>query len=187
MRTIGSWLTFGALAAAALFAPACGGREPLDLPRPAARLAVASTAFADGGVIPAEYTCDGADRSPPLRWEGAPAETAAFAIVVDDPDADGFVHWLAWNLPASVTALEAGASPGGGMPTGTVEGKNDFGRLGYGGPCPPRGKEHRYRFLVYALDAPLPAGPGASRGEVERALARHAIAAGELTGIYRRP
>ena len=187
MERFRSWLTFGALAAAALLAPACGGREPLDLPEPPGRLAVTSPAFTDGAAIPPAYTCDGADRSPPLRWEGAPEGTVAFAIVVDDPDAGGFVHWLAWNLPAEVDALDSGASPGGPMPPGTIEAKNDFGRAGYGGPCPPRGKEHRYRFLIYALDAPLAAGPGAPRDDVERELARHAIAAGELAGRYRRP
>jgi len=142
---------------------------------------VTSTAFTEGGNIPSKFTCDGPDLSPPLKVEGAPAEAKALLVVVDDPDAPSglFTHWLVWNLDP-----KSGSIPEDGAPGGT-EGKNDFGKTGYGGPCPPSGS-HRYYFRVYALDQPLNLKSGARRKEVDAAMKGHVIAQGELMGRYAR-
>ncbi len=149
-------------------------------------LTVTSTAFSAQETIPREYTCDAADMSPPLAWSGAPAETMAFAIVMDDPDAPigTWVHWVAFNLPATVGALQPGDSKA--LPGDSLDGRNGWGRTGYGGPCPPRGKPHRYSFRVYALDAALELAAGASKADVENAMKPHLLAAGELVGLYGR-
>jgi Raf kinase inhibitor-like YbhB/YbcL family protein len=143
-------------------------------------------AFADGGAIPMLHTCDGADLSPALEWSGAPGDTRSFALVVDDPDAPAgtWNHWLLWDIPASVTALAQGFKPGQ-MGTG---GTNDFGRQGYGGPCPPKGHgPHRYFFRMYALDAPsLKLKAGARRGDLDGALRGHVLAEGQYMGRYER-
>ncbi|GIW05043.1 MAG: hypothetical protein KatS3mg059_1663 [Thermomicrobiales bacterium] len=125
---------------------------------------VMSGAFADGQQIPVKYTCDAQDISPPLRWSGVPAEAQELVLVVDDPDAPSgiFTHWLVYGLPPRTTGLPEGVPPGETVPGGGRQGRNDFGRLGYGGPCPPSGS-HRYVFTVYALDAPLNLPPGATR------------------------
>jgi len=151
-----------------------------------ATLDVSSTAFAAPGTIPREYTCDGDDVSPPLAWSGAPSGTMAFAIVMDDPDAPvgTWVHWVAYNLPPDTVALPAGGSRA--LPAGAIDGKNSWGRTGYGGPCPPGGKPHRYSFRVYALDATLGLAAGASKTELERAMKPHVLAAGEMVGSYGR-
>lgn len=180
-----------AAAAALLLAPGlpgCGGGGDAT-PAPAAPLTlqVASPAFAGGAAIPARFACDGEDRSPPLSWSGVPAEARAVAVIVEDPDARGFIHWALFDLPGADGALLGGASPGGELPAGAREGKNDFGRAGYGGPCPPRGSTHRYLFRVLALDAPLGLAAGVRGKEVRKAAAAHAIAEGRLEGTYRRP
>lgn len=144
-------------------------------------LSVTSAAFTDGDVIPAEHTCDGADSSPPLAWSGAPDGTAAYAVVVDDPDARGFIHWMVADLPAEQTSLDEGAS---GRSAGT-EGRNDFGRTGYGGPCPPSGS-HRYIVTVHALSEPLGLGTGFSADELRAAMRDRVLASGRLGGTYRR-
>ncbi len=152
----------------------------------AAALAVSSTAFTAQGTIPREYTCDAGDMSPPLTWGGAPAGTKAFAIVMDDPDAPigTWVHWVAYNLPPDTETLAAGGSKT--LPAGSLDGKNSWGRTGYGGPCPPGGKPHRYSFRVYALDATLDLAAGASKPDLEKAMKPHVLAAGELVGLYGR-
>jgi hypothetical protein len=148
-----------------------------------------SPAFAHGATIPAEYTCDGADRSPPLAWSGAPAATKTFALICDDPDAPGktFVHWVLYDLPAEVHALAAGLAPDAALaePEGARQGPTDFGQVGYGGPCPPPGKPHRYSFTLYALGAPLGLS-GATKADVERAIAGHVLAQAQLMGTYGR-
>ena len=143
-----------------------------------------SSAFDEGGPIPRAQTCDGADRSPPLAWTGVPAGAGALVLVVDDPDARDFVHWLVIDLPADATGslpgnIAAGASP-------PQQGRNDFGRIGWGGPCPPSGTHH-YRFTLSALAAPLGLGGHPDGTAVRRAL-RDAtvIASARLTGTYRR-
>jgi len=144
-------------------------------------ITVRSSAFGEGGEIPARYTCDGEDVSPPLAWSGAPAEATAFAVIVTDPDAGGFVHWLAADIVSS-SGLGEGASGRNGAGT---EGRNGFGATGYGGPCPPSGS-HRYAFAVYALSERVALGEGFSRSDLERAMEGRVIASGTLTGTYRR-
>ena len=118
-------------------------------------LAVTTTTFSLGGAIPKGYTCDGADTSPDLSWSGAPAGVHSFALIADDPDAPvgTWTHWLIWNIPVQSTGLPKGVPKEETLGDGTRQGRNDFLRIGYGGPCPPPGKPHRYFFKVYALDA----------------------------------
>jgi Raf kinase inhibitor-like YbhB/YbcL family protein len=139
-------------------------------------LTVTGAAFSEGGTIPGRHTCDGADVSPPLAWSGAPEGTAAYALIVDDPDARGWIHWLAADL--EVTELAEGGALG-------IEGRNDFGRTGWGGPCPPSGT-HRYVFTVHALSEPLGLAPGFSADELRSALEGRVLATGSLTATYRR-
>ncbi len=141
-----------------------------------------SPSFVEGGPIPIKHSCDGQDVSPALIWEGAPASTAALALIVDDPDARGFIHWVAYNIAGG---------PAGGLPEGAgaasapPQGRNDFGRTGWGGPCPPGGT-HRYRFTLYALSAPLTLSGTPSASEVRGALARVLLGHTILTGTYTR-
>ncbi|MCX2727915.1 YbhB/YbcL family Raf kinase inhibitor-like protein [Thermomicrobium sp. 4228-Ro] len=141
-----------------------------------------------GGTIPAEYTCDGADGSPPLSWSDPPVGTTAFVLVVEDPDAPGgiFTHWLLYDLPAATRSLPPAVPPDGTLNSGARQGRNDFGTLGYRGPCPPPGRPHRYVFRLYALDRPTGLPPGAWRNDVLRALEGHVLAIGELVGTYSR-
>jgi Raf kinase inhibitor-like YbhB/YbcL family protein len=142
--------------------------------------------FGEGETIPKQHTCEGKDLSPALQWEGAPAGTQSFALIMDDPDAPvgTWNHWLLWNIPAGATSLPAGYRPGG---TGG-DGTNDFGKTGYGGPCPPRGHgPHRYFFRLYALDtAELKAPARAKRNELDRALKGHVLAEAQYMGRYER-
>ena len=144
-----------------------------------AQLTLRSDAFEDGGAIPARHTCDGDDVSPPLAWSDIPEETGAFVIIVRDPDARGFVHWVLTDIPNETTSLPEGRGDTIGIP-----GQNDFGRIGWGGPCPPG--EHRYEFTVYALTAPLALEGTPTADEVERALGTNLLGEGRLTGHYTR-
>jgi Raf kinase inhibitor-like YbhB/YbcL family protein len=142
-----------------------------------------SSAFPAGGEIPGKHTCDGEDVSPALSWEGAPDGTVAFALIVDDPDARGFVHWVLVDVSGSAT----GSVPEGysSSPDAAQQGTNDFGRTGWSGPCPPSGS-HRYVFTLAALDAPLGI-PGAPRAaDVQSAMAGHVLDQATLTANYRR-
>jgi Raf kinase inhibitor-like YbhB/YbcL family protein len=147
-----------------------------------------TTAFQPGGDIPAMYTCDGSDASPALAWDGAPAATKTFALIVDDPDAPAgdWVHWVVFNLPAATHALPGGLAHSAALPSGGRQGRNDFGKVGYGGPCPPRGAAHHYRFSLYALDAGLDLPPGATKADLQMAMRDHVLAQAELVGLYRR-
>ena len=146
-----------------------------------------SSSFSDNDKIPSRYTCDGAGVSPSLAWSGAPAATRSFALILHDPDAPiDFTHWLAYDIPPAVHELGEGASNHGAMPGGAAEGVNGFQRMGYGGPCPPVGKPHRYVFLLYALDTTLGLPAGATRSQLESAMRSHIVATGRLTGKYRR-
>lgn len=140
--------------------------------------------FADGGSIPKRFTCDGNNVSPRLDWAGEPSGTKSFALIMDDPDAPGgtWTHWLLWDLPANVHSLAEGGHSVGNA------GTNDFGRPGFGGPCPPRGKgPHHYFFRLYALDAAsLRLGAGAKRPALVRALQQHILAEAQYTGRYGR-
>jgi Raf kinase inhibitor-like YbhB/YbcL family protein len=142
-----------------------------------ATMNLTSGSFDDGGSIPGRYTCDGADVSPPLAWDVAPEGTAAFALIVDDPDARGFVHWVLVDIPGDARDLPEGGGDAIGTP-----GRNDFGRSGWGGPCPPSG-EHRYVFTLYALSEPIGA---ASSADAVREAAAAALATATLTGVYAR-
>jgi Raf kinase inhibitor-like YbhB/YbcL family protein len=144
--------------------------------------ALQSTAFRHGDPIPPRHTCDGEDRSPPLSWSGVPQAARSLALIADDPDAPAgtFTHWLGWSLDPGAPGL------GEGEPA-PVEGRNDFGTIGYRGPCPPRGHgPHRYVFRLYVLDAVPVLPSGAGRGELERAMAGHTLATAELIGTYER-
>ena len=148
---------------------------------------VTSSSFSDGGAIPQQFTCDGADTSPGLRWTTVPAKTRSLALVMHDPDAPvDFTHWLAYNIPPSARELAVGASPRVAMPKGADEGMNDFSHIGYGGPCPPPGKPHHYIFSIYALDADMALPAGSKRAELEAAIKQHVIAMGRITGLYQR-
>ena len=146
-----------------------------------ARMKITSSAFQNGGSIPSKFTCDGSDTSPPLQITGVPAEAKALVLIADDPDAPGglFTHWLVWNIPPQTNSIAEGSAPKG------VHGTNDFGKSGYGGPCPPPGI-HRYSFKVLALDREVALPSGAKRGQVDAAMKGHVIAQGELMGRYAR-
>lgn len=151
-----------------------------------APLAVEVAGLAPESTLPVVHTCDGADRSPVVRWSAGPPQTVSYAIVVDDPDAPvgTWVHWTAWGIPPTSTMLAGGISPKDG---GLVQGLNDFQQVGWGGPCPPPGHgPHRYYFRVYALDVALSLSTGASRAELDAAMSGHIQAQGEWMGRYER-
>jgi Raf kinase inhibitor-like YbhB/YbcL family protein len=148
-----------------------------------------SPAFADGAAIPVEHTCDGADVSPPLAWSDSPAGSRAFALIVDDPDAPAgtWVHWVVYNLPAATSQLPDTIAKVETLDLGGArQGRNDFRRPGWGGPCPPPGPAHRYFFRLYALDAPLELRPGALKQAVEAAMQGHTLGVAQLMGTYAR-
>ncbi|MBA7691192.1 hypothetical protein ES703_99733 [subsurface metagenome] len=151
-------------------------------------LTVSSSAFQEGDVIPTEYTCEGQDVSPPLAWDEPPAGTQSLVLIVDDPDAPVgvFTHWVLFNIPSNSRDLPEALPTQAQLPSEAQQGKNDFGRLGYGGPCPPPGRPHRYQFTVYALDQPLELTAGASKKQVLDAIQGHILAQGQLTGAYQR-
>jgi Raf kinase inhibitor-like YbhB/YbcL family protein len=142
-------------------------------------------------MIPARYTCDGQDISPPLQWSGIPTEAKSLVLIVDDPDAPDpaapkmtWVHWVLYNIPVDTPGLEENISSAS-LPGGTKEGINDWGRKGYGGPCPPIGR-HRYFFKIYALDTVLTDLQQPTKIQVEEAIAGHILAKAELVGMYQR-
>jgi len=152
-------------------------------------LTLSSAAFTNDGEIPIRYTCEGRDVSPPLAWSGAPAETRAFVLIVDDPDAPDpaapkmtWVHWVLYDIPPDIAALPEGI-PSHALPPGTREGRNDWKRTGYGGPCPPIGR-HRYFHTLHALSEPLGDLGTATKGEVERAMHGKVIDQAVLLGTY---
>lgn len=144
--------------------------------------------FAPGEPIPALHTCDGEDVSPPLRWSDAPAEAKSLVLIVDDPDAPAgtFVHWVLYDLPASASALPERIARLDVVPGGGSQGLNDFARVGYGGPCPPPGRPHRYVFKLYALDTRLGLAPRKRKPDVLQAMRGHVLAEAELVGRYQR-
>ena len=143
--------------------------------------------FEPAELIPPVYTCDGKDLSPPLRWTEAPAGTKSFALISDDPDAPmgTWVHWVVWNIPASVNSLEENLPKKDSLPGGIRQGTSDFRRIGYGGPCPPSGT-HRYFFHLYALDALLELPASTTKAQLEKAMKGHVLGQAELMGKYRR-
>ena len=148
-----------------------------------------STAFHQGETIPVQYTCDGNDVSPPLRFGNIPKDTQSLALICEDPDAPSgvFVHWLIYNLPPTVSDLPEALSITGPLEgSGASEGRNDFNNIDYDGPCPPPGNFHRYFFRIYALDTKLPLQEGATKHELVRAMVGHILATGHLMGTYKR-
>lgn len=147
-----------------------------------------SPALVAGAAIPRRFTCDADDRSPALAWSGAPAETQSLALIVDDPDAPAgtWTHWLLWNLPARATLLPEDTPKIELLDNGARQGLNDFKRIGYGGPCPPPGKPHRYFFKLYALGSRLDLKPGATKAALEAALQPHILAQTQLMATYGR-
>jgi Raf kinase inhibitor-like YbhB/YbcL family protein len=149
---------------------------------------LSSTAFQPGGDIPRKYTCGGPNVSPELTWTNPPAGTQSFALIADDPDAPArtWVHWVAYGLPAGSRQLPEAVPRTEAIPGGGVQGQNDFRKTGYGGPCPPPGKPHRYYFKLYALDSSLDLKPGATKKAVEQAMAGHILAQAEVMGRFQR-
>lgn len=147
-----------------------------------------SPSFENESDIPRKHTCDGVDVSPPLSWSDPPDGTQSFSLIMDDPDAPGgtWVHWVLYNLPAQSRELPEGVPKANKLDDGSLQGRNDFSRPGYGGPCPPRGNPHRYCFRLHALDARLDLAPGATRPVLETAMKGHVLAQSELMGRYKR-
>jgi Raf kinase inhibitor-like YbhB/YbcL family protein len=180
-----------------LLFPSCG-RSPTTeslLPENNAKgltISIESPGFTSGGAIPKRYACDGANIAPPLAWSGIPENAVSLALICEDPDAPKgtWTHWVIFDLPASVRGLKEGVPVNETLAVTTEEGtatqgKNDFGKTGYGGPCPPSGS-HRYIFRIYALDAKLGLGPKTSRAGLLRAIKDHVLAEGQLIGKYSR-
>lgn len=145
-----------------------------------------SSAFSAEETIPDRYTCEGAGVSPPLEWANAPEGTEEFALVCEDPDAPGgtFTHWLLYGIPAEIEELPEDVPPDGTLSWGAVQGRNDFGNIGYGGPCPPIGETHRYFFRMYALSEKLDMPPGATRAQLLSEAEDRAIARAGLMGTF---
>ena len=156
-------------------------------PKTLTEISLSSAGFKDGQPIPVQFTCDGANESPPLTWTDAPGNTASFALIVEDPDAPGgtFIHWVLYDIPPMTQALPQAVPKGatvamlGDAKQGTTGFKN---ALGYGGPCPPKGAAHHYHFILFALDKSLGLEPGATRDQVMTAIHGHELARGELVG-----
>jgi Raf kinase inhibitor-like YbhB/YbcL family protein len=148
---------------------------------------ITSSAFEEGGMIPAKYTCDGSDVSPPLQWDAVPEGTKSIALICDDPDAPmgTWVHWVLFNLPADTRELAEDIPADEILPNGAKQGLSDFGRIGYGGPCPPGGT-HRYFFKIYALDTELDLRASADKPQLLDAMEGHVLAQGQLMGTYTR-
>ena len=180
----------GLLVVSGSAAPAALHRNPELRVEPIMPLTIESSAFQPNGNIPRKHTCEGNDVSAPLAWHGEPGNTKSFALIVDDPDAPDpkapkmtWVHWVIYDLPAGTHELPEGASRK--LPAGTREGKNDWKRTGYGGPCPPVGR-HRYFHKLYALDVTLPDLHEPTKAQLEAAMMGHIIAQAELVGTYQK-
>jgi Raf kinase inhibitor-like YbhB/YbcL family protein len=148
---------------------------------------LSSPSFRQDQTLPAKHTCEGADASPALKWDGAPAGTKGFALICDDPDAPGgtWTHWVIYGMPAGATELPENVAKTD-TASGAKQGMNDFGRIGYGGPCPPPGKLHHYHFKLFALDVELNLAARVSRRQLEYAMRGHILGQVELMGTYRR-
>ena len=151
------------------------------------KMKIISNAFNEGEMIPEKYTCDDADVSPQLEWSSVPEGTKSFAIICDDPDAPAgtWVHWIIFNIPGNVKELSENIAPLDILTNGSKQGRNDFGKIGYGGPCPPGGI-HRYYFKIYALDDILELNPGIRKAELLRAMEGHILSEAQLMGRYKR-
>lgn len=155
---------------------------------PAMAFELKSSAFSQGAPIPSKYTCDGADASPHLTWSNPPEATKCYVLIADDPDAPvgTWVHWVVYNIPKDRLELPEGIPTVARLTDGSEQGINDFKRIGYGGPCPPRGAPHRYFFKLYALDRLLTVKPDATKSTIESAMKGHILAEAKLVGTYQR-
>lgn len=151
------------------------------------RMKLTSTAFKEGGLIPKKYTCDDEDLSPPLTWENIPEKTKQLALICEDPDAPMgiWVHWVVYKITPGTERLDENTPPDKNIYGGAVQGVNDFGRIGYGGPCPPGGT-HRYFFKLYALDTFINLEPGATKASLLKAMQGHILEETRLMGKYKR-
>jgi Raf kinase inhibitor-like YbhB/YbcL family protein len=178
---------FLALGALLVFISSCDGcMKKVDAKNSDMKL---DNAFLEDGKIPAKYTCDKNDISPPLSWSGAPANTASFALIVDDPDANSeapFVHWLIWNIPRNQNALAENIAPQELLSDGSRQGLNQAQKIGYKGPCPPSGS-HDYHFKLYALDTMLQISGAITKEQLLEAMKNHVLAEAVLVGAYSRP
>lgn len=147
-----------------------------------------SNAFKEGEEIPKKHSCEGQDVSPQLQWDGVPAETKSIALICDDPDAPmgTWVHWVIYNIPPKSGGLPENVPKKKSIDDGTIQGENDFGRPGYGGPCPPPGVKHRYVFKLYALDTMLDKDAGNTKQQLEDSMEGHILAETKLKGWYKR-
>ena len=150
-------------------------------------IALTSSAFTDGATIPRKHTCDAEDTSPDLEWSGVPNGTKSLSLICDDPDAPvgTWVHWVLFNIPADATTLAAGIPADATLQNGARHGRNNFRKLGYGGPCPPGGT-HRYYFKLYALDTVLNIESGCTKAQLLAAMKGHILSEGQLMGKYKR-
>jgi Raf kinase inhibitor-like YbhB/YbcL family protein len=176
-----------------LLAVACNRAEmaantPKEKAMPTVSFKLTSPAFKDGEAIPPRFTGDGEDVSPALQWTDVPAGTKSFALVADDPDAPRgtWVHWVAYCIPGDRKELKEAVPKQPRTPDGILQGKNDFGKVGYNGPAPPPGKPHRYFFRLYALDFELTAEPGLAKQALLKAIEGHVLGEGQLMGTYHR-
>jgi Raf kinase inhibitor-like YbhB/YbcL family protein len=151
-------------------------------------LQISSSGFSTGEMIPKKFTCEGPDVSPNLTWNDPPANTKSIALIMDDPDAPvgTWVHWVLYDLPPETRELAEGVAKQEQLSNGARQGRNDFGKIGYGGPCPPPGKPHRYFFKLYALDAKFNLKAGATKAQLESAMKGHILGQAELMGKYGR-
>jgi hypothetical protein len=192
LRSAGVVLALAAFALTLFGFAACGaGEDPTGVPpqdAPLGSLPLFSESLTEGGPVPVQLTCDGADISPHLRWGEPPPETKSLAVVMDDPDAPRgvFYHWLVFDIPGNVRAIPAGAPKTDRLDNGAAQGRNDFGSIGYRGPCPPKGSPHEYRVFVYALDKELKLAPGVKAPEMLAAMRGHVQAVGKLSASYQR-
>jgi len=187
---LSAWLVWGSVAILIACSKNDGSATPTASSAEEAAMSIqlTTTAFTDGNPIPTEFTCDGSDVSPELKWTGVPASTKSLALICDDPDAPSgtFVHWVIYGIPPGENQLPKAVPSTPTLDSGARQGKNGFGTTGYRGPCPPRGGPHRYFFRLYALDAAIDAPAGASRAQIDGAMKGHIIAQGQLMGKYQR-
>lgn len=184
VKAVNSSIALLLLLCIGLWLGGCKATPPAETQEGESEMAIqmVSAAFTEGSGIPKKHTCDGEDISPQLGWSGVPQGTKSLALIMDDPDAPGrvFVHWVLFDIPASLTELPEGTTGSG------IAGTNNFRRTGYNGPCPPAGSNHRYFFKLYALDQELKLAAGASKADLEEAMQGHILASGQLMGKYGR-
>ncbi len=164
-----------------------GNESEDDTMATSGKFTIKSTAFHEGEMIPSKYTCEGQDVSVPLEWQSAPSTAKSLALIADDPDAPAgtWVHWVIFNMPPAAAGLPENVPPKESLSNGALQGKNDFGNYGYGGPCPPGGT-HRYYFKLYALDSMLKLSAGITKAELLKAMEGHIVAQAQIMGRYSR-